>query len=242
MNVHIYRQLQASFESAADEDEISDEDDEDEMSDEDDEYEMSDEDVEYYAEQDAVEWRHREEGTGAYAYDPNAELRAAEELRAAAKKLGIADDVALGIMTTDTVKFAVAPAEAIKTYEIGDVGPAGGRIFSILRSFDRTHYYEAAPEDIGKHTWANAMTATQNYQHNGFSDWYLPSIEELAEMYVARNYVGGFTSNVHWSSSQADVNNAWYKNFYNGSQNFTSNNFKSKWHEYYVRPVRAFSI
>ena len=242
VHVHLYRQLQASFESAADEDEISDEDDEDEMSDEDDEYEMSDEDVEYYAEQDAVEWRHREEGTGAYAYDPNAELRAAEELRAAAKKLGIADDVALGIMTTDTVKFAVAPAEAVKTYEIGDVGPAGGRIFSILRSFDRTHYYEAAPEDIGKHTWANAMTATQNYQHNGFSDWYLPSIEELAEMYVARNYVGGFTSNVHWSSSQADVNNAWYKNFYNGSQNFTSNNFKSKWHEYYVRPVRAFSI
>ena len=242
VNVHIYRQLQASFESAADEDEMSDEDDEDEMSDEDDEDEMSDEDDEYYAEQDAVEWRHREEGTGAYAYDPNAELRAAEELRAAAKKLGIADDVALGIMTTDTVKFAVAPAEAVKTYEIGDVGPAGGRIFSILRSFDRTHYYEAAPEDIGKHTWANAMAATQNYQHNGFSDWYLPSIEELAEMYVARNYVGGFPSDVHWSSSQADVNNAWYKNFYNGSQNFTSNNFKSKWHEYYVRPVRAFSI
>ena len=220
VNVHIYRRLQASFESAADEDEMSDE--------------MSDEDVEYYAKQDAIEWRHRDEGTGAYAYDPNAELRAAEELRAAAKKLGIADDVALGIMTTDTVKFAVAPAEAAKTYKIGDAGPAGGTIYAIKSGM----YLEVAPEDIGRLTWRDAMSAAQNYEHNGFSDWYLPSQNELDAMYEKRDMIGGLSTDCYWSSSERAGGHAWYQKFFN----YGDKNYNGKYFAYSVRPVRAFSI
>ena len=146
----------------------------------------------------------------------------------------IADDVALGIMTTDTVKFAVAPAEAVKTYEIGDVGPAGGTIFAIKSGM----YLEVAPEDIGRLTWRDAVSAAQNYEHNGFSDWYLPSQNELDAMYEKRDMIGGLSTDYYWSSSEYDVNAAWYQKFFN----FGDQNYNGKYFTYSVRPVRAFSI
>lgn len=69
----------------------------------------------------------------------------------------------------------------------------------------------------------------------GYTDWYLPSRDELQKLYINRSSIGGFTTGYYWSSSENSATDAWYLNFYYG---FAGNSFKSN--TYYVRAVRAF--
>ncbi len=78
----------------------------------------------------------------------------------------------------------------------------------------------------------------------GYSDWYLPSIEELNKMYqnigqgndLGLGNVGGFALNAYWSSTEDDNNDAWAQGFTDGLQL----NYNSKVNTYFVRAVRAF--
>jgi hypothetical protein len=70
---------------------------------------------------------------------------------------------------------------------------------------------------------------------NNLSDWYLPSKDELNQLYINRSTVSGSASNYYWSSSEIYSLEPWYQNFSNGTQ---SN--QAKYRQYYVRPVRAF--
>ena len=74
----------------------------------------------------------------------------------------------------------------------------------------------------------------------GYSDWYLPSRNELNKLYENRVAIGGFAINGgYWSSSQFDFevnNHAYYQIFdNNGYQNGISKNTQN-----YVRAVRSF--
>jgi hypothetical protein len=71
---------------------------------------------------------------------------------------------------------------------------------------------------------------------NGYDDWFLPSKDELNQMYAQRTAIGGFTSNYYWSSSELNAFYAWDQYFDLGSQPY----FKSKSNTLYVRAVRAF--
>ena len=51
-----------------------------------------------------------------------------------------------------------------------------------------------------------------------YGDWYLPSKVELNLLYLQKAVVGGFVSNVYWSSSESSSTNAWLQSFINGSQ------------------------
>ncbi len=70
---------------------------------------------------------------------------------------------------------------------------------------------------------------------NGYSDWFLPSKDELNQMYLQKTVIGGFANNYYWSSSEYNANYAWDQNFYNGLQNGLSKNGTIC-----VRAVRAF--
>jgi Protein of unknown function (DUF1566) len=70
---------------------------------------------------------------------------------------------------------------------------------------------------------------------NGFSDWYLPSKDELNKLFMNRAAVGGFDNGGYWSSSEFDGLGAWYQDFVLGNQNI---GLKSISHR--VRAVRAF--
>ena len=69
----------------------------------------------------------------------------------------------------------------------------------------------------------------------GYSDWYLPSKDELNQLYLNKVAIGGFVFNYYWSSTEINFITAWRQNFYGGEQYF---NYKSNWG--YVRAVRAF--
>jgi len=73
---------------------------------------------------------------------------------------------------------------------------------------------------------------------DGYSDWFLPSKDELNLMYENLKVagVGSFTDGWYWSSSEVSVNYAWYQFFGNGNQG----NGTNKDNTYRVRAVRVF--
>ena len=73
------------------------------------------------------------------------------------------------------------------------------------------------------------------YKHDGFTDWYLPSKDELNLLFQQRNVVGGFSGENYWSSSEASRGKAWDQEFDGGFQ------FKdSKFFTLNVRAIRSF--
>jgi hypothetical protein len=70
---------------------------------------------------------------------------------------------------------------------------------------------------------------------NGYSDWYLPSLDELNKLYINKASIGGFANDYYWSSTEFDNYDAWIQGFSNGLQVNDG-----KFNEYYVRAVRAF--
>ena len=85
-------------------------------------------------------------------------------------------------------------------------------------------------------TYIYAARACIEYRGGGKTDWFLPSKDELNEMYNARTYVG-ISTEYFWSSSQSvDYDNyAWGQNFDLGNQTYGN-----KYGVYSVRAVRAF--
>ena len=70
-----------------------------------------------------------------------------------------------------------------------------------------------------------------------YDDWYLPSSEELDQLYLERDTVGGFVDEYYWSSSEWNLfgSIARIQDFDDGDKNFNLKKFDN-----YVRPVRAF--
>jgi len=69
----------------------------------------------------------------------------------------------------------------------------------------------------------------------GYSDWYLPSIDELNKLYLNRIVIGGFALSSYFSSSEINYNTAWQISFNYG--NYATG---YKYYYYYVRAVRSF--
>jgi len=72
-----------------------------------------------------------------------------------------------------------------------------------------------------------------------YDDWFLPSKDELNELYKNRAKIGGFSyTGIYWSSSEKDNANAWYQSFYYGYDVY--NTYYGKQQTYRVRAVRTF--
>ena len=71
----------------------------------------------------------------------------------------------------------------------------------------------------------------------GFSDWFLPSNDELSEMYDNKDIIGGFSTNHYWSSTEYFSNFAKVVKFSSGA---VSNLSKSSTKP--VRPIRSYLI
>lgn len=80
-----------------------------------------------------------------------------------------------------------------------------------------------APTSVGgycheKNDGTVAAQICQDLELNGYSDWYLPSIEELDHIYefVHKNRKGNFEDSECWSSSESSEGSAWIKSFLSG--------------------------
>jgi uncharacterized protein (TIGR02145 family) len=74
--------------------------------------------------------------------------------------------------------------------------------------------------------------------HNGggYTDWYLPSKDELNILYLNRTAIGGFADGYYWSSTEIFTNTAFLMNFGFGHQENLGKSYPG-----YVRAIRAFS-
>jgi len=88
-----------------------------------------------------------------------------------------------------------------------------------------------------------AAQASLDYENGGYTDWYLPSIDELHEMYNTigpggpEGNIGGFSDNWYWSSSEGSDSAAW------GVENFISCgciNLATKNSPFKVRVISSF--
>ena len=70
-----------------------------------------------------------------------------------------------------------------------------------------------------------------------YSDWYLPSLNELTTMYPSKSAIGGFAAALYWSSSEDNTNSAWLQSFNSNSQ---TSGTKTTSTNYHVRAVRSF--
>ena len=89
-----------------------------------------------------------------------------------------------------------------------------------------------------------AAQAALDAEINGYNDWYLPSKDELVEMYNTignggpDGNIGGFTTSntpYYWSSSEYDYNFACFVFFSDGLSLYAN-----KFNTYRVRPIRSF--
>lgn len=176
-----------------------------------------------------------------------------------------------GIFVSPSVVKQTVPI----TYQIGDTGPAGGKIFITPSTAGNTTgmYFEASPVSaLAARTWAtgaNQSTAIANargtaigtgyqntldivaqvgnvaatsagaycsdYTYGGFSDWFLPSRDELKKLYENK-VTSGFINDNYWSSTADHTGTTVFlKFFFNGTETYLgkSNSFQS-------HPVRMF--
>jgi hypothetical protein len=63
-----------------------------------------------------------------------------------------------------------------------------------------------------------AAALARNYTGGGFTDWYLPSQDELNKLYINRTAIGGYTNayNYFWASTEVNASLAKLQNFLSG--------------------------
>jgi hypothetical protein len=81
----------------------------------------------------------------------------------------------------------------------------------------------------------NAASVCNDLIVNGYSDWYLPSKDELNKLYISQSVIGGFDTFNHWSSTESDATFAYGQYFVNGQAGL---NFKYNSSD--VRAIRSF--
>lgn len=87
----------------------------------------------------------------------------------------------------------------------------------------------------------SAAAYASDYANGGFSDWFLPSKNELNELYTQIAVLSSPQNN-YWSSTEDSATTAWYQDFFSGTQyNDLVPKGGSGAVTIYVRPVRSFT-
>ena len=78
----------------------------------------------------------------------------------------------------------------------------------------------------------------ENFEYDGFDDWYLPSQKELDKLYEFNQTLPRaqrLEQEYYWSSTEFNSNDVYYKSFFNGNPYYLIKNNKAK-----VRAIRKF--
>ena len=90
----------------------------------------------------------------------------------------------------------------------------GGIIFYLDNS--GKHGKVCSERDLGEYDWNSAVDVCRNLNLNGYSDWYLPSKNELDACFYEKLAIGGFEGKYYWSSTEYNATDACYFGCYGG--------------------------
>jgi hypothetical protein len=140
-----------------------------------------------------------------------------------------------------------------------DIGTGRNNTGLLLYKMGREYTYVSLPSgktqySTGKHaagatyvdsrTTSNLYTVTNPVTKVSYTDWFLPSRDELALMSqnLRENDLGNLRNgNVYWSSSEVDADNAYSVYFSDQVNNYTTPDTRARSTAFRVRPVRAFT-
>lgn len=94
---------------------------------------------------------------------------------------------------------------------------------------------DAIVAQTGNVAASSAAVAARAYRGNGLTDWYLPSINELTELYNQRELIAGLQAAGYWSSTEGEANQGIRIEF---QMPFTGGHLKDD--PKLLRPIRAF--
>ena len=180
------------------------------------------------------------------------------------KGLGVAMPVAWMTPVVSSVVLPAHATTSCTVYAIGDTGPGGGIVFYTSNggcngleaaTADQSTGAEwgCAGVDVSGATGTAIGTGESNTAAilsalcpgsdpdaaiaaaNEGPGWFLPSKDELNQLYLQRTVVGGFEIAQYWSSSQSSAGNARFQSFFNGRQVDSDKILTLR-----VRAVRAF--
>jgi hypothetical protein len=87
-------------------------------------------------------------------------------------------------------------------------------------------------------TAGSAAVVCNNLVENGYSDWYLPSLNEFGKLFENQSFIGGLSNQGYWTSTQVDISNAYMQR---GDAGYPPDIFTSlKTSSQYVRAIRSF--
>jgi hypothetical protein len=109
--------------------------------------------------------------------------------------------------------------------------PTGGTQKTIGSGYANTYIHMAG-------TNHPAAAICRDYRSEFEGNWFLPSKDELNQMYLHKAIIGGLDTAFYWSSTEVDNFNSWSQSFRTGYQNSSSSKIHSR--TYRVRPIRAF--
>ena len=116
----------------------------------------------------------------------------------------------------------------------------GGIIFYLDNSGQ--HGKVVAKEDLGYFFWEEAKIRCENLVLNNYSDWYLPTKEDLEMMENQQPTISGFEYDYYWSSTVKPNSGPWFINLISGERGYDYEDGldEATLDPFLVCPVRAF--
>lgn len=116
------------------------------------------------------------------------------------------------------------------------IGTGKSNTAALIGAMGNAAYISSVPT-VTTTTDEYAARLCDMYEAGGHDDWFLPSLDELNQMYqnLYLNNLGGLSGSIYWSSSKSSPFNVWIQNLNDGVQDS-----RGSANEYRVRPVRAF--
>lgn len=148
-----------------------------------------------------------------------------------------------GAFSAITVNLPTDQTFYVRAYAINEAGVAYGEDVVVEPEFIvlSSAKLMVQPTDLGFVNWESANIMCNNSTLGGYTDWRLPTKEELMVLYNNRDKIGGFThpeyvksSWTYWSSSSEDSYNYYTINMYYGDLESDVCSYSN-----YVRAVRT---
>jgi hypothetical protein len=128
-----------------------------------------------------------------------------------------------GAFFTDLTGLTKGTTYYVRAYATNSKGTVYGQEVSFVPV---SPYYVELPVDglmvqkidIGIGYCPNINSLCDNSSVAGYTDWRLPTKDELAVLYNNKTVIGGFMNSCYWSSTVYSVGNYWYQDFSSGAQ------------------------